>query len=141
VVLVSPGFSSGTAEAYRLLDSFRETDHGKSRFIDHAARSTGESLIADLAKEPSRWHFGNDFLPALMQAGNQDEQDAYRRLMMELQTLGADFSGLTGSGSTCFGIFSHKGAAEQAVNSLLEHWNFVQLTFPLARRADAVLEW
>jgi 4-diphosphocytidyl-2C-methyl-D-erythritol kinase len=64
----------------------------------------------------------------------------YHRILARLKRLGADFSGLSGAGSTCFGVFCDGERAEKAIKSLVKEWPFVKLTFPLARRAHAVLE-
>jgi 4-diphosphocytidyl-2-C-methyl-D-erythritol kinase len=136
VALVNPGFSSGTAGAFQLLDRIRlET-------ANTAAPPRKESpgvLIKALAGPPSAWPYGNDFLPAFLNAETKAAA-AYRDILGALKEMGAEFSGLSGAGSTCFGIFIDGGMAEKAVNSLLKRWNFVQLTFPLARTGNAVLE-
>jgi 4-diphosphocytidyl-2-C-methyl-D-erythritol kinase len=144
VVLVNPGFPSGTAEAFRLLDSRRRERAGDAAGTKAAAPGEGgpseEELIALLGEAPSRWPYVNDFLPVFLEAGAEQARKAYRDILSDLKTLGADFSGLTGAGSTCFGVFMDREAAERAVNLLYQRWNFVQLTFPLARSGSAVLK-
>jgi 4-diphosphocytidyl-2C-methyl-D-erythritol kinase len=61
-------------------------------------------------------------------------------MLRDLKTLGADFSGLSGAGATCFGVFARQGEAEAAVRVLKKQWNFVCLTFFLARSANSVLQ-
>jgi 4-diphosphocytidyl-2-C-methyl-D-erythritol kinase len=78
----------------------------------------------------------NDFFPVL----NSASGGAYHRILTRLADLGADFSGLSGAGSSCFGVFTDGETAEKAVKSLVNEWSFVQLTFPLARTAYAVLK-
>jgi 4-diphosphocytidyl-2-C-methyl-D-erythritol kinase len=134
VVLVNPGFPSGTADAFRLFDAWR--DGGGEVPED---RSPGD-LIEALAGPPSRWPYGNDFLPAFLAAGSEEEKRAYKGILADLQVLGADFSGLTGAGSTCFGVFTDKDGAFRAARSLSRKWNFVHITFPLARSGNAVLQ-
>jgi 4-diphosphocytidyl-2-C-methyl-D-erythritol kinase len=142
VVLVYPGFESGTAGAFRLLDETRGPG------LD-GALPAGEdrygTLAAALGETPARWRergiFGNDFLPVLLRAGPERDRLAYREILADLDAGGADFSGLTGSGSTCFGIFYQQGAAEAAVKALRNKWFFVQHTFSLARWGNAVLQW
>jgi 4-diphosphocytidyl-2-C-methyl-D-erythritol kinase len=93
VVLVNPGFASGTREAFALLDRYRE---GKAL---PPARSR-EELIAGLGRPPGEWEFENDFLPVFMAAGSQKEKLAYGDIIGELQALGAEFAGLSGAVST-----------------------------------------
>ena len=76
------------------------------------------------------WSFFNDFLPVF---ADSDKGTAYQRIIAELRELGADFAGLSGSGSTCFGVFSGRKNAETAQESLLKRWPFVIVTFLLAR--------
>jgi 4-diphosphocytidyl-2-C-methyl-D-erythritol kinase len=141
-VLVNPGFPSDTAEAYRLLDSRREgsgewgvgnrdycSDYdiapelysGSSNHALHSLISTPHSPL------PTP-HFFNDFLPVL--AGS-DKGAVYQRIIGELRDVGAEFAGLSGSGSTCFGVFSGREQAESARDVLLKRWPFVIFTFPL----------
>jgi 4-diphosphocytidyl-2-C-methyl-D-erythritol kinase len=144
VALVNPGFPSGTAEAFRLLDRHREDAPGSGEGPE-AERSGGgglseEGLIAALRGAPSAWPYGNDFLPLFLEAGSETVRRAYRDILGDLKALGADFSGLSGAGSTCFGVFIDRGVAKRAVYSLNKRWNFVLLTFPLARLGSGVLE-
>jgi len=147
-VLVNPGFSSDTAEAYRLLDEFRakispEESHaeaqrrrgekGNVRFpgiLNHL--KTPCSPCPPCLREMPSFPFSNDFLPVL--AGG-DKGTAYQRIIDELRGLGAGFAGLSGSGSTCFGVFSEGDQAESARKALFKRWPFVIISFLLARRA------
>ncbi|MDR3342616.1 MAG: 4-(cytidine 5'-diphospho)-2-C-methyl-D-erythritol kinase [Treponema sp.] len=138
VVLVYPGFPSGTAEAFRLLDETREqTMPGE---VDPGDTLSPAVLIGALQEHPSQWPYGNDFLPVFLTAGIPEAAEAYRRILADLAALGADFSGLSGAGSSCFGIFIDGGVAEKAKNILAQQWNFVQLTFFLARLGNGVLK-
>jgi 4-diphosphocytidyl-2-C-methyl-D-erythritol kinase len=132
VVLVNPGFSSDTAGAFRLLDA--ERDGPAPEDIPR------EILVRALSGSPGLWPYGNDFLPLFLEKGKSGEAEAYRGIILSLKALGAEFAGLSGSGSTCFGIFTDGGAADRAVRNLLERWNFVRITFPLARSGNAVLQ-
>jgi 4-diphosphocytidyl-2-C-methyl-D-erythritol kinase len=141
VVLVNPGFPSDTAEAYALLDESRRKG---TAGIPGGRVPEGGALVKALGKPPASWPFRNDFLPVFLASGPgggiTPAGEAYRDILVDLRVLGADFSGLSGAGSTCFGIFSHKGAAEQAVQTFLTRYKFVELTIPLARSAKAVLQ-
>jgi 4-diphosphocytidyl-2-C-methyl-D-erythritol kinase len=130
-VLVKPPFRSGTAGAFRLLDVRRAGGMPGTR----GGREFNSLEWKDiLALHPGEWPFYNDFLPVLPQS------DVYRDICRTLKKLGAPFSGLSGSGSCCFGIFDDREKAEKAVNSLSGQENFVQLTFFLARRVDPGIE-
>jgi 4-diphosphocytidyl-2-C-methyl-D-erythritol kinase len=76
------------------------------------------------------WPFSNDFLPVL--AGS-DKGAVYQMVIGELRELGAEFAGLSGSGSTCFGVFSGQNQAESAREVLLKRWPLVFISFLLAR--------
>jgi 4-diphosphocytidyl-2-C-methyl-D-erythritol kinase len=132
VVLVNPGFSSPTAEAFRLLDSRR----GRAK----SAGPGREALVGALDAGPGDWPFWNDFLPVLG-GGAGEEAAAYRRILSALRDSGAGFAALSGAGSTCFGVFSDEGEAERAARLLSDHWIFVHVTFFLARSGFRVLEY
>jgi len=129
-VLVNPGFSSNTASAFRLLDHFSGYSR---RFIDPFI----PEYPAVLPLSPRNWPFCNDFLPVFEAAGGGSSGSAgavYRDIITRLTELGADFSGLSGSGSTCFGVFTSRSAASAAKDILIKRWPFAFETFPLARR-------
>jgi 4-diphosphocytidyl-2-C-methyl-D-erythritol kinase len=133
VVLVNPGFPSESAGAYRLLDAARESP---SVFFAGPERDEGldaGALIEALAGDPRDWPFYNDFLPVL----NAETGGVYRELLMRLKGLGAAFCGLSGAGSTCFGVFLAREKAEKAVEALQKERPFACVTFPLARRPIA----
>lgn len=131
VVLVYPGFPSDTANAFRVLDQVRP-EPGLGQEVGIA------ELIRALGDYPGSWPYNNDFLQVFLEAGNQERAAVYRRIVQELKGLGADFAGLSGAGSTCFGIFSNGGVAKKAGVLLsgrrtgLNQRYFVQVTFPLA---------
>jgi 4-diphosphocytidyl-2-C-methyl-D-erythritol kinase len=127
VVLARPSFPSPTAEAFRLLDQFRE---GGAREAAPALRF--RELPGLLGAHPRDWPFGNDFLPVFL-AGGGETAGAYQDILGDFAALGADFSGLSGAGSGCFGIFTDSGAAEKAAERLSGRWNFVRRAFFLAR--------
>ena len=123
LVLVNPGFPSDTGEAYRLLD--------ESRAVLNHPETPRLPEMASFPDSPQNWRFFNDFLPALT---SSDNGLVYQRVIDELRELGAAFAGLSGSGSTCFGVFSGREQAESARSILSKHWTFVIVTFLLARR-------
>ena len=105
-LLATPGFQSGTARAFALLDESRALSPPSARRIN-----ASEAMRA-LREPPELWPFFNDFLPALDRSGE------YGRIIGALKENGAVFAGLSGSGSTCFGVFELREAASRAKNAL-----------------------
>jgi len=128
LVLVNPGFPSETAAAYRLLDEFRAGASFHANSVEAAKDFSPEALYG----HPRNWPFRNDFLPVLLR---QENGRVYENIFSSLEELGADFFGLTGAGSTCFGIFSEKIQAKKACNTLLGAWPFVKYAILLANEA------
>jgi len=131
LVLVNPGFPSDTAKSFRLLDEYRATEQQIPVFIPHSSFLIPHS--------PRDWPFTNDFLSVFEAGYRQKKKDsgffsAYQEIISTLKEMGADFSGLSGSGSTCFGVFSSQSKARTAREVLLKRWNFVIETFSLAFR-------
>lgn len=146
LVLVNPGFPSETAAAFRLLDEYRAAGgpaHEGGEKPDSGL--SGAALSRFLANSPRDWPFTNDFLPVFLHDFGQkpykvSEAHAYRSIIAGLRDLGADFAGLSGAGSTCFGVFTRREQAAEAEKALSGHWNFVKFSFLLAHKAVAVLE-
>jgi 4-diphosphocytidyl-2C-methyl-D-erythritol kinase len=122
VALVNPGFSSSTAAAFRLFD-----EAGGPAF----SGPSGEALAAALGEDPESWPYSNDFLPVFLAAGTTKAREAYSGILRDLKALGAAFAGLSGTGATCFGIFTGRDRAIRAAVCLKKSWRFVQLTVPL----------
>jgi 4-diphosphocytidyl-2-C-methyl-D-erythritol kinase len=135
VLLVNPGFSSPTGEAFRRLDLWRK-DRGGRGF--DGTLSPGE-LTGALSGDPASWPYWNDFLPAL--CDGTGESLVYRRILSALRSGGADFAGLSGAGSTCFGVFKDRGGAERAAKLFLNEGFLIYVTFFLARSPFRVLKW
>jgi 4-diphosphocytidyl-2-C-methyl-D-erythritol kinase len=131
VVLVNPGFPSATAEAFKRLDLWREQVKTAPVTI------SDDALKRAFGGNPQNWPYTNDFLPVFL-AGK--DAKAYGAIISRLKALGADFSGLSGAGATCFGVFTDGGTAEKAAKILSNEWKFVELTFFLAHSAVTVLE-
>ena len=116
LVLVNPGFPSNTAEAFRLLDEHRDV---KTLTPPLHVFERASSLFAPprLCAE----NFQNDFL----QVFNEREKSIYNKICYSLRELGAGFANLSGSGSTCFGVFEEKEKAQKAAEALRSDWSFV----------------
>jgi 4-diphosphocytidyl-2-C-methyl-D-erythritol kinase len=122
-VLVKPAFASETARAYRLLDERRSTSRKSgpqdSAFQHTALRETvpSETLIAALEKPPAEWPYWNDFQSVFLD-DRYPHSGTYRELFSALQETGAQFTLLSGSGSTVFGVYESGDVAEAAVQRL-----------------------
>ena len=128
VVLSKPPFSSDTESAFRLLDQARkretvkkteknipaETFSGKNFPVKELSK---EALRRALEDDPGAWPFHNDFLPVFLN-NNGKNAAAYLSILESFRKTGSCFSGLSGSGSCCFGIFKSKEAAEKAEKAL-----------------------
>jgi 4-diphosphocytidyl-2-C-methyl-D-erythritol kinase len=162
IVLVNPGFPSDTAEAYRLLDTVRQaypqqfirksctcprpllqtqTNMDKSVLNAQQIPEMTEPRTGFYSgfgsTPPQEWPFFNDFLPVFVAADKKsacsEVGNSYQHIIDDLKGQGAEFAGLSGSGSTCFGVFSERRKAETAEVFLLKRWAFVISTFLLAR--------
>jgi len=139
VILVKPPFFSDTARAYRILDEARERGFRAESFSPKEMLSK-EALIRALEGAPEAWPFYNDFLPVFLKESGESAT-AYQTILENLQKTGALFTGLSGSGSCCFGVYSTEKMAKIAEKELSGGKNDVILTFFLAQKANAVLEY
>jgi 4-diphosphocytidyl-2-C-methyl-D-erythritol kinase len=133
IVLVNPGFPSGTAGAFQLLDQYREAACPPAAAIGEAAAA--ESALAG---PPEDWPFTNDFLPVFIRAAGP-AGTAYTTILARLRETGAAFAGLSGSGSTCFGVFADRERAEKAGKTLSKKWAATFITKPLQSENDRVI--
>jgi len=123
LVLVNPGFPSNTTEAYRLLDEHRETKPAHTltlrppRLCAFARNSSNPSVPPCLRVE----NFSNDFLPIF----GEPEKSIYNKICYDLREHGALYAGLSGAGSTCFGVFQNMERAQKAAEALSGKWSFV----------------
>jgi 4-diphosphocytidyl-2-C-methyl-D-erythritol kinase len=116
-VLVNPGVKSDTFKAYQLLDSVRSGKREPESEDDEAEAYEFSSI------QPQDWVFYNDFLPVLQER----ENSMYASIISGLREQRADFAGLSGAGSTCFGVFTEKEKAEKAAKALMNSWPFVKV--------------
>ncbi|MDR2478349.1 MAG: 4-(cytidine 5'-diphospho)-2-C-methyl-D-erythritol kinase [Treponema sp.] len=133
-LLVIPGFPSETAAAYRLLDESRAKNPVPP---PPPPDNSPESLLQALSGPPEQWPFENDFLPLFLADSPPDSSlknagTAFRRILTTLRETGAAFAGLSGSGSTCFGVYPSHAAAKTAEIFLLKAGYTTNVTFPLA---------
>ncbi|MCL2801073.1 MAG: 4-(cytidine 5'-diphospho)-2-C-methyl-D-erythritol kinase [Treponema sp.] len=131
LVLVNPGFSSSTAEAFRLLDQHRRVHTEAQRKEGygeepHTETQRHRGLIKDISSVNS---FGNDFLEVL----DKKEGGVYKKIISQLEADGAQYACLSGAGSTCFGVFKDKKEANETANALKGKWPFVKECAPICR--------
>jgi 4-diphosphocytidyl-2-C-methyl-D-erythritol kinase len=138
-VLANPGFPSDTGRAYQLFD---EQHGGRGRKRIETPCSPCPPWLNSFSGPPRDWQFFNDFLPVFQDEKMSDtalseEGIAYQRIIDCLREQGAEFAGLSGSGSTCFGVFSQQNRAESAQEALQKLCSFVIISFSLACGAIA----
>jgi len=112
LVLINPGFSSDTARAFRLLDEKRSN---KEEFTQRRQEHQGFGL--------NMKEFFNDFLDVFP----EEEQSIYNEIISALQSQGAQYANLSGSGATCFGVFEDKDQAQKAADTLRGKWDFIEV--------------
>ncbi|GMO28695.1 MAG: 4-(cytidine 5'-diphospho)-2-C-methyl-D-erythritol kinase [Termitinemataceae bacterium] len=126
VVVVNPGFASGTSQAYSMLDQFRSNDKNfiQKQIVSSFGKLKKEELVAMLQSDPFTWKYTNDFLGMFITDKNCGEK--YLGIIADLINCGASFANLSGSGSTCFGIFKDKKTADKAAAKLKSRWAFAE---------------
>ena len=135
LVVVYPGFSINTANAFRILDAYRETNGLRPEQygdIGWDPDSRKRLSVAYHSLEPGSWPFQNDFFNAL--TPDYPELASCKKL---LHDCGADFASLSGSGSTVFGVFKSIDLQEKAVLTLGSCGFRALRAFPLARLPDS----
>ena len=111
LVLVFPEVSSSTKEAYELVDE--AFDRGNVLVSPEF-----DELELVYRRPPENWTFINTFTPVIS-AKYKD----IGRAIEALRALDCDFTEMSGSGSTVFGVFASRQLAESAVEKLAGSWN------------------
>jgi 4-diphosphocytidyl-2-C-methyl-D-erythritol kinase len=119
LVLINPGFPSGTADAFRLLDNYRQASFASLR---ETKPNIEHNSVSSWLCKMDFTNIYNDFLPVFP----EHEKSVYNGIITQLKELGADFSSLSGSGSTCFGIFNEKTQADHAALVMGKKWKFAK---------------
>ncbi|MBN2354000.1 MAG: 4-(cytidine 5'-diphospho)-2-C-methyl-D-erythritol kinase [Spirochaetales bacterium] len=112
MALVVPDFPVGTAEAYRWLD-LEEPD------FPHKTLSRDDLIRAFLEETPERWRFFNSFSAVLF-----ERYPLFTRLEAGFRKGGALFSGVSGSGSSYFGVFPGRREAEDCLAEIEGSFRF-----------------
>jgi 4-diphosphocytidyl-2-C-methyl-D-erythritol kinase len=104
VLLVLPGFAVSTADAYRWIASLRPADVPSPRLVSVPELTSWETL------QP---HVVNDFEPVVC-----EQHPEIAAIIAQLRAAGASIAGMSGSGSTLFGVvplFSDTAALASAL--------------------------
>lgn len=111
LLLVFPGFSSSTKEAYELVDEYLS----REKRVDGPEISELENIYNGSVKQ---WSFINTFTVALSQKYKEltDSVEALRKV-------GCEFVQMSGSGSTVYGVFTLEQQAKLSSNLLAESLN------------------
>ena len=108
--LVSPGVHLSTAEIFRKLNTSK---------IDADKRNTPNEKLPDLTTYEALYNYlqntGNDLLSPAMEIA-----PSIGLVLDAISNTGADISAMTGSGSTCFGLFKDEVSAHHAKEQLKE---------------------
>ncbi|MEE3035807.1 MAG: 4-(cytidine 5'-diphospho)-2-C-methyl-D-erythritol kinase, partial [Pseudomonadota bacterium] len=109
-VLVNPGVHLSTAEIFRKLNTSK---------IDADKRNTPNEKLPDLTTHEALYKYlqntGNDLLSPAMEIA-----PSIGLVLDAISNTGADISAMTGSGSTCFGLFKDEVSAHHAKEQLKE---------------------
>ncbi len=106
VLIVDPGFSISTRDAYRWLDE--ERGEAAANEWKHGERGMDKEGLKKMIKgNPRNWCFFNDFSTVLYK-----RFWSLREICSGLLASGALHAGISGSGSACFGLF--ESAADTA---------------------------
>ena len=143
LLLVYPGFAISTHKAFEWYD---ENEMVKVAVGEPPGEPPWELLqkslvhVEDIEKmyleaRVADWNFKNSFYEVV--SDRYPEIDSIRR---QIEGNGAVFSSLSGSGSSVFGVFNKDGSAEKARCLLENHYPFVKVVQPLARKPSLGLQ-
>jgi 4-diphosphocytidyl-2-C-methyl-D-erythritol kinase len=122
IVLTKPdGLGISTARAYAEVDRWKATVGTSQSFI-----SKEDMIQMYEAVSPGDWAFFNSFFETF-----KKEYKPLEFISNLLYDAGAVFTGLSGSGSSLFGIFLSQAGAENAERLLGEYFPFVERIMPL----------
>jgi len=126
LLIIDTGIYSSTKDAFSSL---------KLNNNQHIMTSEEISTMF-LNKHPSEWSFFNSFSPYLYQ-----KNSIFRKIIKLLDDNGSDFSSITGTGSSVFGVFSDSGRARNAVKVLKKDNMRTHKLKMLANRPEAVYNY
>jgi len=127
VIVTDTGFHSSTQDAFCMLDLDYSTI--KNLSLENIAE-------AYLSKNPSVWPFSNSFTPFLY-----NKYSNYKNIIKKLNLNGSDFSSITGTGSSVFGVFSNENYADIAQRVLKDSNIIAHKVKMLANRPKPVYNY
>ncbi len=113
VVLATPEFGIASKDAYAWIDA--DVTAGESRFGRPLEESGHSTPWEPFYGRSCDWAYTNTFLPSVIR-----RHPSIVTIMKRFRFAGADFVGLTGSGSTVFGLFEEPEKSREAVPILRE---------------------
>lgn len=130
ILLHIPDFRINTGQAFRALSHYRKghkTDFPLSK----------EQVVDMYEKNAvSQWNFYNSFLNCL-----KKEHNVLEHIVNLFYDSGADFAGMSGSGSVMFGIFSKQKDCISASEKLSDSFSKMLFVNPLDTATDAALQF
>lgn len=132
LVVIKPGFSVSTKEAYHALDRSRAAASSPVHSDRDLEAELQKAVAAYHGLAPSAWPFRNDFYDALLPG--LPELARCRKALLDS---GAAFAAMSGSGSAVFGVFGTEDAARLAAVELARQYDPI-IAFPLARLPDSI---
>lgn len=130
LLLVIPDFSINTGQAFGALARYRKVHKAKFPL-------TKEKVIEMYEKNAvSQWNFYNSFLICL-----KKEHNVLEHIVNLFYYSGADFAGMSGSGSVMFGIFSTQKDCISASEKLSGSFSKMLFVNPLDTATNAALQF
>lgn len=130
ILLIIPEFSINTGQAFRALSNYRKVH------TPEFPLKKEEVLEMYEKKAVSEWNFYNSFLNCL-----KKEHNVLEHIVNLFYYSGADFAGMSGSGSVMFGIFSKQEDCISASEKLSETFSQMLFVNPLDTAMDAALQF
>lgn len=121
IVAVHPGIAVATSDAYQWLDRSRALG-GEEQGLTAPGGVAERYMRLPIEK----WGFRNDFDAVVC-----EHHHVLRRMLGDINSVGAQAAQLSGSGSVGLGVFSSESAARYAVQELGARWPEVWMLQPL----------
>jgi len=130
ILLLIPDFSINTAQAFGALSQYREVHEAEFPL-------SREQVIEMYEKKAvSQWNFCNSFLKLF-----KNEHNVLEHIVNLFYYSGADFAGMSGSGSVMFGIFSKQKDCISASEKLSGSFGRMLFANPLDSTMEAALQF
>ncbi|MBN1697499.1 MAG: 4-(cytidine 5'-diphospho)-2-C-methyl-D-erythritol kinase [Spirochaetales bacterium] len=130
IVIVYPDFHVSTVLAYGWLDEARKEDAHEYIF----GMMPEEIAVEYRDLHPSVWRFFNSFEPVI-----KNRFPVLNRIEEDIKSAGAHITGISGSGSSVFGLFSERSTASKAALPLMKKYAKVFVVEPLDKMPQPVV--